>query len=83
MDRNVMINLLREAAAGLEAEKDATVLFPGWYEPEEDDALPRHRDIRDAAEAVLADGLNYDQGIRVNISAVGALVRYLADMMEE
>lgn len=76
--RRKVMELLRRGARRLEAS-DEEVLLPGW-----DPAHSGEREvgIRDAARAVLADGLTFDEGTRVSGAHLGYLVRYVADMLE-
>jgi hypothetical protein len=73
-----VVERLREISRRLEADPNAntkTVLFPGWHE--EFEAL-----IREAASAILAAGIEPDEGTQVTQHSVAALIHYIADMME-
>ena len=87
--RNQVMNELRANAEKLEAMPlKTTILFPGWdleYEARNgDDArIARGARIRAAARAILAEGCSPDGGTNVHMKSVGALVHYIADMLEE
>jgi hypothetical protein len=77
-----VVERLREVSRRLEADPNAdtkTVLFPGWHEEFEGD---REELIREAARAILAAGIEPDEGTHVSQKAVAALIHYVADMME-
>jgi hypothetical protein len=77
-----VVERLREVAKRLEADPDAetkTVLFPGWYTGEAEET---ERLIKEAAAAILAGGVEPDEGTHISQKAVAALIHYIADMME-
>ena len=77
------MQILRDIADRLAAETNAatkTVLFPGWDEEVEEEAEPL---IKEAARAILAAGVEPDEGTRVPLKSLAALIRYIADMMED
>jgi len=77
-----VVERLREVSRRLEADPRAdtkTVLFPGWHEEFEGE---REALIREAASAILAQGIEPDKGTHVPQRAVAALIHYIADMME-
>jgi hypothetical protein len=81
MDKAKAIQAMRQAAEVMEHSNEPVVL-PGWVSS--CTLTPREQDIRAAAQAVLGqltpDG---DVGATVKTEQLGALVRYIADMMEE
>jgi hypothetical protein len=73
---------LRDVAKHLESDPDAdekAVLFPGWHEGFGGENAPL---IKEAATAILAEGVDPDQGTYISKKALAALIHYLADMME-
>lgn len=77
LNRTVMN--LRAAACMLE-KAEGELRLPGWEDLGEDDtAAP----LRAAARAIAADGVDPNVCTSVSLPAVGELVRYIADMLEE
>ena len=77
------MHALRLAAEALEA-KSGKMLFPGWdWDVVDACCTDRYCGIRHAGKAIIADGLSCDQGTRVPMQDLAALVRYIADMLEE
>ena len=85
--------LLRAAADILEEEQGEWIL-PGWDEEvdqtvaaltgqTEAECKARRAGIREAARAVAADGIGPDDCARVPLAALGFLVRYVGDILEE
>jgi hypothetical protein len=77
-----VVQRLRDIANRLEVAPDIdskAILFPGWHEDFEGD---REQLIREAASAILAAGVEPDEGKYVSQKAVAALLHYIADMME-
>lgn len=77
-----VVEWLREVSRRLEADPRAdtkTVLFPGWHEEFEGE---REGLIKEAASAILARGVEPDEGKHVSQRSVAALIHYIADMME-
>jgi hypothetical protein len=73
---------LREVSRRLEADPHSDtnmVLFPGWHKEFEGD---REELIREVAKAILAQGIDPDEGTHVQQRAIAALIHYIADMME-
>lgn len=72
---------LRKAADILEdCEPDHTLILPGWEDlGDEDTAAP----LRAAARAIAADGVDPNGHTQVPLVALGEMVRYVADMLEE
>lgn len=78
-----VVQRLRDIANRLEATPDVdskSILFPGWHADFEGD---REQLIREAASAILAAGVEPDEGKYVSQKAMAALLHYIADMMEE
>jgi len=75
---------LLRAAADLLEEDGENLILPGW-DPENETATEQSRTqgIRDAAKAVVAEGLTCDECTRVPHKKLGYLVRYIGDMLEE
>ena len=71
-----LVEKLREAAETLEA-RGGTVLMPGW------DCEDEARELRSAARAIAGDDVDPDEGVKVSARDLAALVRYIADMLEE
>ena len=84
-----VVTELRNAAERLDAmpPEDQTLL-PGWPEgcqwhpPVSDEERERHEAIRRGAAAVLCEGKSPDECTYVAYRDLGALVRYIADMLE-
>ncbi len=77
-----VVERLREVANRLAADSHAntkTVLFPGWHEGYEEGS---EQLIKQAAAAILAKGIEPDDGSHVSQEALAALIYYIADMME-
>jgi len=74
--RDMVVSTLRKAADALEAH-DGALRLPGWENDQQEARL------RAVARAIAADGIGPDGGADVPVKAVGELVRYLADMIEE
>jgi len=74
--RDMVVFTLRKAADVLETH-DGMLRLPGWER--DDDAA----ELREVARAIAGDGVDPDIGTDVPMKAVGELVRYLADMLEE
>lgn len=77
-----IVERLREVARRLEAAPNADtkmILFPGWHEEFEEG---REALIKEAAGAILAQGIVPDEGTYVSQRSVAALIHYIADMME-
>jgi len=74
--RDVVVFTLRKAADVLDTH-DGMLRLPGWEE--DDDAAA----LREVARAIAGDNVDPDIGTDVPMKAVGELVRYLADMLEE
>jgi hypothetical protein len=77
-----IVQSLRDIANRLTATPNPatqTVLFPGWHEGYEEGAEPL---IKEAARAILASGVSPDEGTRIRLTSVAALLHYVADMME-
>mgnify|MGYP000032264186 CR=1 FL=1 len=74
--RDMVVFTLRKAADVLETH-DGTLRLPGWER--DDDAA----ELREVARAIAGDGVDPYEGVDVPMKAVGELVRYLADMLEE
>ena len=81
--------LLRAAADILEKEAEEMIL-PGWDVENEGlevlggaEHAARCAGIRTAAKAVAAEGIDPDHCTRVPLAALGLLVRYVGDMLEE
>lgn len=55
------------------------LLFPGWDEGYEEASESL---IKEAAKAILATGVEPDEGTYVSLEAVASLIHYIADMME-
>ena len=77
-----VVEALRNIALSLADAPDSktrTVLFTGWHEgyEEEDEQLIKH-----AARAILASGIELDEGTHVPLVSVAAILHYIADMME-
>lgn len=88
-DREKAMWLLRAAADLLEADSNEHIL-PGWDKESEGLAVlggENHRtrceDIRAGAKAVLAEGLSCNECTHTPIRQLGALARYIGDMLEE
>jgi len=84
-----IVTQLRNAGDALEAmPPDRTTLFPGWadltdwHPPVPDEGRERNEAVRRAARAVLCDGKSADECSYVSYRDLGALVRYLGDMLE-
>lgn len=77
-DRTKLMTALRESSDQL-ATLRAPVLFPGW-----DTSRPstRAEAIRAAARGILGQD-DPDTGVRLTGEQLSALVRYIADMLEE
>jgi len=81
-DKDDVVSKLRDIANRLTSKPNAdneAVLFPGWHEGYEEEREPL---IKEAAHAILASGIKPDEGKRVPLKSVAALIHYLADMME-
>jgi hypothetical protein len=77
-----VVERLREVARRLEAAPNAytkMILFPGWHEEFEEGREPL---IKEAATAILAQGIVPDESTYVSLRSVAALIHYIADMME-
>jgi hypothetical protein len=77
-----VVERLREVSRRLKADPNADtkmVLFPGWHEEFEGE---REGLIREAARAILAQGLEPDDGTNVSQRSLALLIHYIADMME-
>jgi hypothetical protein len=77
-----VVERLRDVSRRLEAEPQSDakmILFPGWHEEVEGN---RETLVREAASAILAQGIEPDSGTQVSQCAVAALIHYIADMME-
>jgi len=72
------VQKLREAAEALQ-RTSGEVLMPGW--DEEEGESPQA--IRSAARAIAGDDVDPDEGVKVSARDLAALVRYIADMLEE
>lgn len=82
LDKDDVVSKLREIATRLESTPNAdneSVLFPGWHEGYEEESEPL---IKEAARAILASGVEPDEGTHVPLKSVAALIHYVADMME-
>ena len=78
---NVVVRL-RDVAKRLDADQDAdekTVLFPGWHQGDEE---TNELLVRAAAKAILAEGIEPDEGTYISKKELAALIQYIADMME-
>jgi len=80
MTRNKIVETLLEAAAELEDIEETTIM-PGWDDTAEYQS--RYESIRDTARAIAAEELTSDEGTKVQVSKLGMLVRYIAEMLEE
>lgn len=79
---------ISQELASMPGAEQKTILFPGWDSnyPEEPEPL-----IKKAARAVLAqkvarvilaEGLSPDEGEKVSLKEIAALIHYIADMLE-
>jgi hypothetical protein len=78
---NVVLRL-RDVAKHLASDSEAdtkTVLFPGWHAGFEEEREPL---IKEAAAAILAEGIEPDEGTYISKRELAALLHYIADMME-
>jgi hypothetical protein len=66
-----------EASPGSEAR---SVLFPGWDDEFRDKPEPH---IKETARAILAEGVEPDEGTYVPAKSIAALLHFIADMMDE
>jgi hypothetical protein len=55
------------------------ILFPGWDKEIEND---QELLIKEAAGAILANGISRDEGTYISQKSLAALIHYIADMME-
>lgn len=80
---NEIIEELRKTSDKLDSLKYAEMsfaMFPGWHEGFEDESEPL---IKEAARAILAEGISEDEHTLVSYKALAALVHYVADMLED
>ena len=82
-------HLLWAAAEQLESiPPERTTLFPGWADLSNwhpsvpDERREQNEAVRRAARAILCDGKEADECTYVSYRDLGALIRYLGDMLE-
>lgn len=83
MEIKEIVEKLRNASDELDQIKFAEMsfaVFPGWHEGFED---AREPDIKEAARAILAEGVTEDEHTLVSYKSLAALIHYVADMIEE
>ena len=80
--REETVEKLREISKDLDSDplsEIKKVLFPGWDEEVENE---QELLVKEAAAAILANGISPDEGTRVSQKSLAALIHYIADMME-
>lgn len=83
METNEIVEKLRGVSNeldGLKFSEMSFAMFPGWHEGFEEANEPG---IKEAARAILAEGVSEDEHTLVSYKALAALVHYVADMLEE
>jgi hypothetical protein len=83
MEINEIVEKLRSVSNDLDEVKFAEMsfaMFPGWHEGFEDKNEPG---IKEAARAILAEGISEDEHNLASYKALAAIVHYIADMLEE
>jgi hypothetical protein len=80
--RNESVEKLREISNDLDSDplsEIKKVLFPGWDKEFENE---QELLVKEAAEAILANGISPDEGTHVSQKTIAALIYYIADMLE-
>ncbi|MDX6695296.1 MAG: hypothetical protein QOF02_2899 [Blastocatellia bacterium] len=71
---------ISEKLSNIDDADTRTITFVGWHEGFDDPNAPQ---VREAAKAILASGLTEDEGTKVPLKSIAALLGYIAAMMEE
>jgi F420-0:gamma-glutamyl ligase len=71
---------IANAIASVSGADIPAVMFPGWHEGFEE---TNERLIKEAASAILAEGITEDESIVVSLKSIAALLHYVGDMMED